>query len=51
MSLGSEDEDSLGAYIKQKNRNEELSVMNEDEFEKDKKEEEEIYQSIRKRFL
>jgi len=37
MSLGSEDEDSLGAYIKQKNRNEELSVMNEDEFEKDKK--------------
>ena len=48
MSLGSEDEDSLGAYIKQKNRNEELSVMNEDEFEKDKKEEEEIYQRYQK---
>ena len=48
MSLGEDDEDDLGAYLKQKNKNEDLSIVNEDELEKDKKEEEEIYQRYEK---
>ena len=43
MSLGDEDEDSLGAYIKQKTETDEISFINEDELEKDKIEEEEIF--------
>ena len=64
LSVVNDDEDSLGAYLKEKNSDANLSVsINEDEFEEDKKEEEEIFQryerigsltdikSIRKRFL
>ena len=43
MSLGDDDEDSLGAYIKQKTETDEISFINEDELEKDKIEEEEIF--------
>ena len=49
MSLGDFDEDSLGAYIKEKNINSNMSmVIDEDEIEADKKEEEEIYQRYEK---
>ena len=45
MSLGDDDEDSLGAYLKEKNSDANMSMtINEDEFEEDKKEEEEIFQ-------
>ena len=43
MSLGDDDEDSLGAYIKQKNQAEDLTFIDEDELEKDKLEEEQIF--------
>ena len=45
MSIEDDDEDSLGAYIKNKNEHNEID---ENEIEKDKKEEEEIYQRYEK---
>ena len=48
MSLGDDDENSLEAYLKTKDDNLALSVVNDDEIEQDKKEEEEIYQRYEK---
>ena len=45
MSIEDDDEDSLGAYIKNKNANNEID---ENEIEQDKKEEEEIYHRYEK---
>ena len=43
-----DDEDSLGAYLKIKNKDQNMNSVNEDEIEKDKKEEEEIFRRYEK---